>query len=226
MGVNPNSVRFRFRPIERWTGTRRTPKRSQFKVSAGRTQHELACELAAIGVRSCVIQADIDESDIRLDGMPRANARQRTPRVVVGFEHPQQGAVSFPSGKYDRLWCNVRAVVKTLEALRAVDRHGVTQRAEQYTGWKQLPSGGDLSRGAIVTGSFASVEAAARFLLETARATPVEASVRRVIDEPDGLKWAYDGAARRAHPDLSTGSDAVMAKVNAARDMIRTHGGA
>lgn len=224
--IHPNQVVFRFRPIERWTGAQRRPQSSRFKATGGQTQDDLRCELAAIGVRSCVIQADLDESDIRIDGLPRASARYRSPRVVVSFTHPQQGEVSFPSGKYDSLWCNVRAVVKTLEALRAVDRHGVTQRAEQYTGWKRLTSGGDLSRGAIVVDSFASVEAAARFLLETAGALVDGVSVRLVIDKPHELKCVYDSAARKAHPDLPTGSDALMARVNAARDMIRQHGGA
>ena len=193
--IHPAAVSFTFRPIERWSGATRTPRLSQFKVSPGRTQDDLRGELAAIGVRSCVIQADLDESDIRLDGMPRASARFRSERVVVSFEHPQQGAVSFPCGTYARFWHNVRAVVKTLEALRAVNRYGVTQRAEQYTGWRQLPPSGS----SIVLAPFVSVEAAARFL----------------------LKSVYDAAARKAHPDVAGGSDALMARVNAARAYIR-----
>jgi len=34
----------------------------------------------------------------------------------------------------------MRAIALSLQALRAVDRYGVARRAEQYRGWKQLPS--------------------------------------------------------------------------------------
>lgn len=36
---------------------------------------------------------------------------------------------------------NLRAIALALEALRKVDRYGVTRRGEQYTGWKQLTAG-------------------------------------------------------------------------------------
>lgn len=218
--VHPASVVFTFRPIERWSGASRRPRASQFKVTPGRTQDDLRVELAYIGVRSCVIQADLGEDDIRLDGMPRANARWRSSRVVVSFTHPQQGEVSFPCGTYKDFWHNVRAVVKTLEALRAVDRHGVTQRAEQYTGWRALPGGGT----AIVVGAFASLEDAARFLLKTGGFPSDQRYVERVIGVADDLKQIYDAAARRAHPDVAGGSDALMSRVNAARDFIRGGG--
>jgi hypothetical protein len=44
---------------------------------------------------------------------------------------------------------NVRAIALALEALRKVDRYGVTKRGEQYAGWKALPSPNDaiLERG-------------------------------------------------------------------------------
>jgi hypothetical protein len=36
---------------------------------------------------------------------------------------------------------NVRAIALGLEALRKVDRYGITRRGEQYAGWKALPAG-------------------------------------------------------------------------------------
>ena len=202
--------------IEKWTGKGMTPKRSSFKVTPGRTQDELCHELSMIGVRACVIQADLREADIRVDGMPRANARFRTPRVIITFKHPRQGEISFPCGTYDRFWCNVRGVVKTLESLRAVDRYGVTQRAEQYTGWKALPTG-----SAIVLNEFSSVEDAARFMIETAGMWVHSNLVNRVVFHDSVTKEVFDQAAKRSHPDHDGGSDALMAKVNAARAMIR-----
>lgn len=210
------NVEFVFRPIERWNGQQRTPRRSQFKVTPGRTQDDLRYELAKINVRSCVLQADLSESDIRIDGMPRANARYRSARVILSFTHPKQGEISFPCGTYTHFWCNVRAIVKTLESLRAVDRYGVTQKSEQYTGWKALPAG-----SAIVLNAFGTVEDAARYLLAIANFETTGFRVRQMIENEDECKKVYDEAAKRAHPDCGIGSNALMAKVNAARAMIR-----
>ena len=41
---------------------------------------------------------------------------------------------------------NVRAIALSLEALRAVDRYGVSKRGEQYAGWKQLTTGDSMSQ--------------------------------------------------------------------------------
>lgn len=218
--IHPASVEFQFRPIAHWNhGT--GPKRvnSPFRVGAGRTQDELRCELAAIGVRSAVIQADLDPSDIRLDGVPRSNARFRTGRVILSFTHPKLGDLSMPCWQFRDLWDNLRAIVKTLEALRAVDRYGVTQRAEQYRGWSALPPAGT----AIVVAEFATAEDAARFLLKTAHNdpahTPAPGVIKLVIDDAEFRSTAYRAASKTAHPDTG-GSETLMRRVNAARDMI------
>lgn len=214
--IHPARVEFQFRPLVSWTHGGEVPrKNSPFRVSPIRTQDDLRCELAAIGVGRAVIQADLEESDIRLDGVPRANARFRSGRVVLSFEHPKAGAMSMPCGAFADLWDNLRAITKTLEALRTVDRYGVTQRSEQYTGWKQLPPQGS----AIVASEFATVEDAARFLLKTAGIRPDDVSIRQTIESDEALRTPYRFAAAVAHPDAG-GSDALMAKVNAARDMI------
>lgn len=50
---------------------------------------------------------------------------------------------------------NIRAIAKTLEHLRDLDRWGVTKRGEQYTGWKALPA---------TASTFADVMAAADWM--------------------------------------------------------------
>lgn len=216
--IHPDRVEFVFRPLVTWTGPTGPARRnSPFRVTPGRTQDDLRCELAALNVARAVIQADLDESDIRIDGMPRANARFRSGRVVLSFEHPKAGPMSMPCGAFADLWDNLRAITKTLEALRAVDRYGVTQRSEQYAGWKQLPPQG----GANVEYEFVTVEDAARFLIKTA-APGLQfgpETVRSAILTPGKLTEYFRAAAQRAHPDVG-GSEDLMRKVNAARDMI------
>jgi hypothetical protein len=46
--------------------------------------------------------------------------------------------LSYPCDKYRDWHDNVRAIALSLEALRSVDRHGVTQNGEQYKGWVRL----------------------------------------------------------------------------------------
>lgn len=45
------------------------------------------------------------------------------------------------TGEYDDWRDNLRAVALSLEALRAVDRYGVSRRGEQYRGWQALEAG-------------------------------------------------------------------------------------
>lgn len=80
----------------------------------------------------------VSESHIRNDGMVRADARPSSPGVIIAFDCPH-GPMQFPCDTFTDWQDNVRAIALALEALRKVDRYGVTRRAEQYTGWKQLP---------------------------------------------------------------------------------------
>lgn len=219
--VHPSEVVFTFRPIASWTHGNGQPRtNSPFRVTEGKIQAGLKTELATLGVSRAVIQADIEESDLRIDGLPRASARFRSGRVILSFTHPNAGPLSYPCGRFADLWANIRAITLTLQALRAVDRYGVTRGSEQYTGWKQLPPSGT----AIVLADFASVEDAARFLLRTAGASISMGDVDAVVRQADRLSMIYRLASKVTHPDAG-GSEHAMARVNAARDFIEKCGG-
>lgn len=87
-----------------------------------------------------MLEVDVTESAIRLDGGLYANARPATPAVRVAFES-RFGPLTYATDVFDRWQDNVRAIALGLEALRKVDRYGITKRGEQYAGWKQLPGG-------------------------------------------------------------------------------------
>jgi hypothetical protein len=93
--------------------------------------------------RETLIEIDVREQDIRLDGMPRANAVQQSPGVVLTLIGTPHGDLRYPCSTYRTWQANVRAIALALEALRKVDRYGVTKRGEQYAGWKALPAGDD-----------------------------------------------------------------------------------
>ena len=131
-------MQYQFRPIHEWPGTRTASrKRSPFDVTWSRTLQDLDKELRHLGAEGLVIQAGVKETEIRLDGMMRSDARPSWPGVILSFES-KHGPMSYPCDTYVDWQANVRAISLTLTALRAVARYGASQRNEQYKGWARL----------------------------------------------------------------------------------------
>lgn len=215
-----------FRPLG-WTGPS-TPadqrsSRWTFKASWQSTLDLLERELGYLDAADLVIEADFMERDIRLDGMPRGNARQPVhPGVRIAFDS-KHGPLIYATDSCAFWQHNVRSIALGLEALRAVDRYGVTKRGEQYTGWKQLGSGIAVPAGQTV---FPSPEAAARWLMETYRAAggqeygPVAWPL--LITVQDVRRTVYRKVARTHHPD----SGGTREQWNRLDTAIRLLGGA
>ena len=154
-----------FRPLQGWDGEP-TPDRQRRARILGRATYEgtvekLTHEVLMLGSSHVVIQLDIDEQDIRRDGMPRARAVARTPGVAVSFESAH-GPLRYATDVFDHWHHNLRAIAIGLEGLRRFDRYGLTRRGEQYAGWRQLHSGADdeatVERGrAIIRGAGGNV---------------------------------------------------------------------
>jgi hypothetical protein len=136
-----------FRPLhkEAWGGefTPASERRSRWTFKAGwsDTLELLERELTHLAAKDVVIEADFTEADIRLDGLPRKNARApQFPGVRIAFES-KHGPLVYQTDSCAFWEHNVRSIALGLEALRAVDRYGITRRAEQYTGWKAIGAG-------------------------------------------------------------------------------------
>lgn len=156
----------RFRPIPLWP--QQTPadaRRSRWTFKAGwsNTLSLLDRELRHLGAENITIGCGLREQDIRIDGWPRSGAREPAhPGVEVSFDSPH-GRLVYATDVCERWEHNLRAIGLGLEALRAVDRHGVTRRGEQYAGFKALPAGtmdGDPDRGLQLIRRHGSVVAA------------------------------------------------------------------
>lgn len=78
----------------------RSRRRAPFKADYSGTQRLLDRELRMLRAQNVVIQLDCDESQIRRDGMPKADARLRSPAVIVSFES-KYGPLSYPADAFD-----------------------------------------------------------------------------------------------------------------------------
>lgn len=152
-------MRYATRPLSdrTWLGTMgKEPTR--FKSKWGATLELLGREVDALQGRDVVIEIDVTEADLKLNGELRANARPSSSAVVVAFES-KHGPLLYRCDRFftPYYWQgpewqhNVRAIALTLEALRAVDRYGATETGQQYAGFKALPAGRAMSASHMTT---------------------------------------------------------------------------
>jgi hypothetical protein len=120
---------------------------SQFMVTWTTVLDLLEREYDFLDGERLVIEVDVREDQIRNDGMIRSGAAASSPGARIAFESKfgpiimaTDRFVHRPYGsKMQQDWQhNVYAIALSLEALRKVDRYGVTKRGEQYTGWKAI----------------------------------------------------------------------------------------
>lgn len=212
----------RVRPLDTWPRDRRPRhERSRFDSPWAATVDLLGRELRHLAARNAVILVDCTPDDIRIDGtMPKANARVGYPGVVVAFDSTH-GPLKYVADTFDHWQDNVRAIALGLEALRKVDRYGITSRGEQYTGWAQLPSGIETPAARM------TVDDAWRFLAEHGgpwtESGPTEWMLEDFIAgarREDLRVQLYRIAAKKLHPDAPTGDTALFQRLQAAKALL------
>lgn len=184
------------RPLQKPWGqpvTEARRSRYTFKAPWSATLDLLDRELWHIEASSVVLQVDVTEADLRLDGQLRANARTDFPGVRLIVDTPR-GTLSWQTDVCVFWQHNVRSIALGLEALRAVDRYGITTAGEQYKGWLQLEAGA--GSGSMWAGAIETVRFWSRFDTDGV---------------PDSME--YRAARANAHPDrnggIRSGWDAV-----------------
>ncbi len=188
---------FQFRPLGSWAYPDTRPRRSRntFKASWSQTLELLDRELGHLDAHRVVIQADFRDRDLRLDGMPRSDARTPDhPGIILSFESAH-GPLRYATDTHAFWQHNVRAIALGLEALRAVDRYGVTRSGEQYTGWKQLTAGSGLTS-----------KEQAIILVATLTGHDI-VDIQEASTDPDVLRPIWRRALKKAHPDLGGSTD-------------------
>lgn len=213
-------MQIEFQPLGEWPRPfTRGRKDSTFRAGYKETQDLLDRELRHLGARNIALQVALEPRDIRRDGYPRADARpMKHPGVILTFErwmpNGKKNERGEPLGTYKPFsmpcdaftdWeSNLRAIGLALEALRKVDRYGVTQQGEQYAGWAALPVGASPER----------VEAAA-FVSEHSGIFISPSST-----DAEALEKARRNGMKRLHPDAGGDAD-LFARFSAAVEVLK-----
>jgi hypothetical protein len=156
-------------------------KRAQFKDrSVFVARKELEFEVRRFGGRDLIISSNLE---LKLDGTPRSNQRQPTDKGVAVFFERKGESMALACDVYSTVEDNLWALVRTLDALRQIERDGspaLINRA--FKGFAALPD-------------------------PDARQWWEVLSVDKTADN-DTIRKAYFTLARQHHPDK--GGDAVM----------------
>lgn len=188
-------------------GWRRTPKvervhdrfGSRSRGAYGTTELSVAqavdrvfVELARFGVPSdsITISTNIQPT---LAGVPRSNQREPEDSGAAVYWRQSGARQCMAVDRYRSVAGNLAAIAATLEAMRAIERHGGAEILDRaFTGFVALPSP---EQPFQVLG------------------VPATATAEQVRD-------AYRQLAAKHHPDRAGGDAATMARVNAARDAM------
>jgi len=211
-------LRAKFRPIDKWPGEQTKSRQdSPFSATWGATTDLLGRELRYLGAKNIICQIAIDERQIRQDGYPYANAKASHPGVILAFDSTY-GPLKYACDRFWHWQDNVRAIALGLEALRKVERYGITKRGEQYTGWKAL---------AASTRPVMTTEQASRFVAHHAYAGRGEshpyAAADRILKDPAELKSRYREAAHTLHPDRGGDTEQFQTLQEAKRILDKHH---
>ena len=176
------------RPISDRTAFTGKHDHGRFDTAWWITEELLLSEVAKLGGKNLVLELDATDRDIRLDGRLRANARLASPAVRIAFDS-KHGPLTYATDRFMTWKDNVRAIALGLEALRKVDRYGISKRGEQYTGYRAIGAGS----GATAMGGMTH---------DQALAVVAGLTDREVAKD---LKSAYRSAQANAHPDRRGG---------------------
>lgn len=202
-------------PIREWPGElTRNRTRSLFKAGLSDTLQLLDREIwhltdTRAQRSSGELLIAIPAGDLwRLDGRPRAHAVAEHPGVIFSLDS-KHGPLSYPCDTFTTWQDNLRAVALALEALRKVDRYGVTKRGEQYRGFLAIEA-------TAAPSGFATADDALHFIGNLAQAEPDRAKARTV-------RAVLRAAQRAAHPDAG-GDAATFQRVSLAEAKLREEG--
>lgn len=151
-----------WRPLAVWPYAPRPAQPDRFKATLSRSLGDLERELGAVNATDVVIGIVCNPALIRLDGQPKGgpSSLRADKGVEISFDAHGQRLV-FHTDAFPTWWTNLRAIALGLEALRTIERYGITSSDEQYAGFAQITAGGpDPERGRKLVDRFGSIRRA------------------------------------------------------------------
>lgn len=165
--------------------------RSRFDQTMDKAQRSLRDELTRLGAREIVVSTNLR---LRSDGMIYAadlNKNIEDPGVAIYFKYKGKD-VSMCCDQYSRVWENIYALAKGIEALRGMERWGVSEFLDRaFTGFTALPE----SAASISCWQILGFE--------------------RPTHDKDLIKRTYLLLAKKVHPDTG-GSTSAFQELNEA----------
>lgn len=159
-----------------------------FRVTLGRSIQEVQLEVKRLGGIELILSTNMP---LRKDGLPYTKYTIYDPGAAVYFTYKKR-QVCFACDRWNSLEANMRAIVKTIEALRGIDRWGSGDMVEQaFTGFAQI----------------------------AAPEQPFQVLGVKHDATQDEIEDAYRRLAAKHHPDRGGDSD-TMARINSARDAM------
>lgn len=170
---------------------------SQFRASLGESIHLLQKEVKAVGGSEVTIGLHVAKSRVNRGRLLRGPA-PAYPGVIVTADSAR-GPLTFRTARYERWKDNVRAAALSMQALRSIDRYGVSSEGEQYRGFAALLP---------APGESLALQAAAQTLYLAADLLEVT---------PETFKEVYRKAVKRSHPDTGGSKEQFAEVQNAAK---------
>lgn len=134
-------MRATWRPLPAWPYPPSPKSSVSFRVDWNKTMRDLATEIELRKGTDVLIGIVAGEDQFLFDGTPKVGFAVKHPGAEVSFEVPKLGRIAFHTDAFKTLQANLRAISNGLEALRAVDRYGITSGNEQYAGFAMLAAG-------------------------------------------------------------------------------------
>jgi hypothetical protein len=173
------------RPGQSWLST--------VDITLAQATQRVLEELSRMGIdrQDVVISTNVP---LRLDGLPRSGqAAPRDAGAAVYWQSVKGERRVMAIDQYWRVEENLAAIAATLNAMRAIERHGGAQILDRaFTGFTALPAPTAKRRW--------------REVMIFGESTPT----------PEQLRRRYRELASTRHPDRAGGSDAAMSELNVA----------
>lgn len=139
-------MRATWRPLPAWPYPPQPRLASRFKTAWGASLEKLEQEIGRVGGKDVLIGVVATDDQFTLAGTPKSGFRVLHPGAEVSFTDEAGRRLTFHTDRYPAFHDNIQAIAAGLEALRAVERHGITTTGQQYAGFAMLGQG-DVDRG-------------------------------------------------------------------------------